>query len=253
VNQITLPYNPPKWIYEGNDPKRIEFNSGSVINRSPRQIFENLLALKGYVENFVDNFSSPTFVLRVENLSEDEIIDTIDVDKFSSAKWYVDLFFKSSPLGILRWTSSTSTDVVGYYLYLGNSEDVSYNDLRFDLGSTNEVNLDELNFNQTLGDTFLGIAPYDDYGNIGDLTKKSLDLSTRLSGKLSCEIHASHDKYDGNPATEVSYTLSSVKRFGLFRCNIPLFLDIDESQQVRLRLSTSKLVDVSFTRIIVPN
>ena len=50
---VTITYETPDWIYEGSDPSQFESISGQVTNRAPKQIQQNILDLKNYINTVV--------------------------------------------------------------------------------------------------------------------------------------------------------------------------------------------------------
>ena len=50
---VTITYETPDWIYEGSDPSQFESISGQVTNRAPKQIQQNVLDLRDYINNIV--------------------------------------------------------------------------------------------------------------------------------------------------------------------------------------------------------
>lgn len=48
---INLPFENPEWIYEGLDPSLFEKAVGRVINRAPKQVQENVEALRKFLQD----------------------------------------------------------------------------------------------------------------------------------------------------------------------------------------------------------
>lgn len=95
MGNIILPYNPPQWIYEGNDTRKIEYNSGSVINRSPKQLQENILALKAYLESYITQSSQVTRSIPVNQIFTDSVVDSVKTSEICTVKWFVDLSYSN--------------------------------------------------------------------------------------------------------------------------------------------------------------
>jgi len=63
---IKLPYENPKWIYNGTDPDLIEPVDADVTNRAPKQVQDNVVKLKDISENQLDTINAITGIDIVE-------------------------------------------------------------------------------------------------------------------------------------------------------------------------------------------
>lgn len=248
MSEIILPHSPPQWIYEGNDHRLIEYNSGSVINRASKQLYEDILALKLALENIN---STVTYSASIKNVTSDTVIDSINILDCSSVKWYIDISYPRKKLGVLRWIPSELESTRGYFLYRGNGLNVDHNSPRVDIGNVTEVDLDSLGIISTSNYTFFGIAPYDENGIIGDISSSRVD--SYMGGKLSFEIYSSHNGSEETAATDIRYTVSSIIRFGTDGYAIPISLVLNTTQAIALSIISVDSVNVRFTRIIIPN
>lgn len=92
--------------------------------------------------------------------------------------------------GKLTWDASASSDVAGYYVYVGDDTTVDYTSQRFDIGNVTEVNLPIPGQSMVDAPIKIGIAAVDNVGNVSDLTIITVPVDTDPPAPVTDLVHS---------------------------------------------------------------
>ncbi|BCG50060.1 hypothetical protein [Ralstonia phage RP13] len=106
----TLPYPSPSWIYEGLDPSQWENATGTVINRAPKQLLLNDIALAAAIDAANANIGNLRTIASLDLLTPPNIagVNTLMTGSLDDSNNLIMAFGKSTTV----WTFNTHNKTV---------------------------------------------------------------------------------------------------------------------------------------------